>query len=173
METLFDTILLLLLAYIGGQLGILLKMPAGALLGAMLFVGMFKITGLVTLSEVMPLLKIATQIGLGLIIGMQFNRNIFKLPLSQIVAFILLGMGSVATSLFIVAIFTKFHILSFITALIAVAPGGLPEMLTLSDSLGIDTQTIVIIHMIRLLLILLLFKTLLNWSLRKRLGGLS
>lgn len=170
MSILIDSFLFLLLSYIGGTIGLRLKLPAGALLGSMLFVGGFKLLGTVELNDVSPILRMATQIALGTMIGLHFMRDILRLPMKRLSAFLIVGIGSILTALAINTIFHHFSIAPFITGLIAFAPGGLAEMITLSDSIQSDTQTVVIIHLIRFLIIMLTFKSLMNWSLRKRQG---
>lgn len=159
-----DTVLFLLFAYTGGKIGLKLKLPAGALLGAMLFIGLLNFTNTVQLTNVSPLLRIAAQIALGTMIGLQFSKEILKLPKNLLVGFTLLGMGSIATSVILALVFYTIGLFPLITGLIAVAPGGIAEMLTLSESVNGNTQAVAIMHLIRFVLIMLLFKWLLTWS---------
>lgn len=168
MSIFIDSVLFLLLSFVGGTIGLHLKLPAGALLGAMLFVGGFKLLGTVELTDVSPLLRIATQIALGTMIGLHFRKSILMLPKKRLVAFLIVGIGSILTGLCINAVFYHFGIATYLTGLIAVAPGGLAEMITLSDSVQSDTEVVVIIHLIRFLVIMLTFKSLLKWSIRKK-----
>ncbi|MGG0670353.1 AbrB family transcriptional regulator [Sporosarcina koreensis] len=170
MSIFWDSLLFILLSYIGGRIGLRLKLPAGALLGAMLFVGGFKILGTVELNDVSPLLRIATQIALGTMIGLHFKKDILNLPIKRLAAFLIVGIGSILTALLVNIVFHYFGITTFITGLIAVAPGGLAEMITLSDSVQSDTQIVVIVHLIRFLIIMLSFKSLLKWSVSKKQG---
>jgi membrane AbrB-like protein len=162
-----DTILFLLFAYIGGKLGIKLKLPAGALLGAMLFVGLFKVLEIVQFNHVSPLLRVGAQIALGTMIGLMFTKEILMLPLSRLLGFILLGLGGVLTAITLSLVFNWFNLLPFITGIMALAPGGIAEMLTLSESLDSNTQAVAIMHTIRFVFIMLTFKWILN-LIRKR-----
>lgn len=157
-----DTILFLTFAYIGGTLGIRLKLPAGALLGSMLFVGIFTMTDIVEFTNVSPVIRTAAQVALGAMIGLMFTKEILMLPLKQIFGLIILGLGSVLSAVFIALLFNWVGVFPFITGVIAVAPGGIAEMLTLADSLDVNTQTVVMMHIIRFVTIMLILKWLLN-----------
>lgn len=157
-----DTFLFLVIAYIGGTLGIKLKLPAGALLGSMFMVGIFKMTDSIEFANVSSLLRIASKIALGTMIGLMFSKDILKLSLKQLISFIMLGLGSIFSTIIIAFTFSLLNVLPFVTSLVAVAPGGIAEMLTLADSINVDTSAVMMIHLIRFVMLMLLLKWLLN-----------
>lgn len=164
-----NTLLFLITAYIGGKVGIQLRLPAGALLGSMILVGVVNASGVIEFSNISPLLRIGSQIALGTMIGLLFSKKILELPLNLIVAFTLLGLGSILISIMLAGLFALLDILPFISGLIAVAPGGIAEMLTLSESVNGQTQAIVVVHLIRFVFIMLTIKWFISW-LHKKLG---
>lgn len=164
-----NTILFICLAYIGGKIGLWIKIPAGALLGSMLFIGIVKTLGWLPLNDVSHLLRIGTQIALGTMIGLMFSKDILKLPFEQISSFFFLGIGSILSGIAVALVFTWLDIFPIITSLIATAPGGVAEMLTLSHSVNSNSQAIAIMHVIRFISIIFIFKILLNFM-SKRLG---
>jgi membrane AbrB-like protein len=156
-----DTVLFLLLAYVGGTVGIKLKLPAGALLGSMLFVGAFSMTGTIDF-DIAPIIRPISKIALGTMIGLMFTKEILKLPFKQVLSFILLGLGSVLSACVIAIVFHYLGFIPFITGMIAVAPGGIAEMLTLADSVDSNTQIVVMMHLIRFVTLMVLLRWLLK-----------
>lgn len=157
-----DTILFLLFAYVGGTIGIKLKLPAGALLGSMIFIGIISIFNIYSLDALSPILRTASKVALGIMIGLMFTKEILDLPFKHLISFILLGSGSVLSTFIIASIFNWVGYLPFTTGLIAVAPGGIAEMLTLATSIDVDTQAVVMMHIIRFVLLMLI----LRWMLK-------
>ncbi len=157
-----DTIVFLLFAYVGGTIGIKLKLPAGALLGSMIFIGIISIFNLYPLEAISPILRTASKIALGIMIGLMFTKEILNLPFKQLLSFILVGLGSVLSAFIIAIIFKWVGFLPLVTGLIAFAPGGIAEMLTLATSIEVDTQAVVIMHIIRFVLLMLT----LRWMLK-------
>lgn len=153
-----NTLLFLITAYIGGKVGIEWRLPAGALLGSMILVGMVNASGIIEFSNISPLLRIGSQVALGTMIGLLFSKKILELPVNLVIAFTLLGLGSILISLILAVLFNLLDVLPFISGLIAVAPGGVAEMLTLSESVGGQTQAVVIVHLMRFVFIMLILK---------------
>lgn len=162
-----ETILFLLLAYIGGTIGIKLKMPAGALLGSMLCVGLISMFNLVEFDNISPIVRLSSQIALGTMIGLMFTKEILQLSLRQLFGFVLLGLFGVCSAIVIAIAFNFFEFLPFITGVIAVAPGGITEMLTLADSIGEDAQAVVVVHLIRFVTIMLILRWILQSAERR------
>lgn len=159
-----DTLLFLIVAYIGGTLGIKFKLPAGALLGSMFLVGILKMTEIISFENVSYLLRYFSKVSLGTIIGLMFTSNILKLSLKQLYSFILVGLSSVFSALILAFLFDTLQTLPFVTALISSSPGGIAEMLTLADSVGINTEEVLIIHIIRFITLMILLRWLLIFN---------
>lgn len=166
-----DTIIFIIVAYIGGTLGIKLKLPAGALLGSMFLVGLLQMTNLIEFTDVSPYLRIASKIALGTMIGLMFTKDILKLPVKQLLSFLVVGLTSIASALFLGFIFQFFGVFPFVTGMVSTAPGGIAEMLTLADAIKIDTQEVVMMHLIRFVTLMLMLKWLL--SLNQKRGSIS
>lgn len=163
-----DTILFLILAYIGGKIGIKLKLPAGALLGSMLLVGAVSILDLFPLQDISPVITTGSKVALGIMIGLMFTRDILKLPISHIFSLILLGISGIISAIAIAVIFKWMDFLPFLSGVIAVAPGGITEMLTLATTVEADTQAVVMMHLIRFLLLMLILRWFLNMFDKKK-----
>jgi membrane AbrB-like protein len=162
-----EFLLFFALCFIGGWLGLVLRLPAGALIGPLLLVGLFKLTNVLVISEIPMLILWASQASLGLFIGLMFSREILKFPKKMLVAVLLIGISSIFTS-FLVGFFVyKTTNLSLIDAIISVVPGGLAEMLAFSNEINADTQSIAIFQLLRVVLLMLIVPNLITWIYKK------
>lgn len=166
-----DTIMFLIFAYIGGTLGIKLKLPAGALLGSMFLIGILKMTNMFEFAEVSPILRVASKMALGTMIGLMFTKDILNLPIKQLFSFVLVGLSSILSAVLLAFVFDLFGALPFITALISSTPGGIAEMLTLADEVDVNTQAVVMMHLIRFVTLMLLLRWML--TLQQKRGDLT
>lgn len=156
-EAKMDLIQFLFLSFIGGMLGILLKIPAGALIGPMIFVGAFQVTELVVVEHVPQLVRLSAQSMLGLFIGLMFSKKILKQKKKDYLAVMMVGVGSMITAFLFGLIIREITHLHYLTAVVASVPGAVAEMLTLADSMGMSTQEVAMLHVLRFLIIMLVF----------------
>lgn len=156
-----DTFLFLCLAYIGGKIGLKLKLPAGALIGAMLLVGAAKIfTGMLEQFQPASSLRFFVQMSLGAMIGLLFSKKIRSLRLKDLLLIFTVGLGSVATSFLFGWLFHLLFSQTLVTSIIASTPGGIAEMLTLADSVQANTEIVAFVHVMRFLILVLSLKLL-------------
>lgn len=153
-----NTLLLILTAYVGGRVGIWLRLPAGAILGSMILVAMVKTADVISFSDISPLIRLGSQVVLGTMIGLLFSKKILALPLNLMMALTLLGFASIIISSILAGIFSVLEILPFITGLISTSPTGIAEMITLSESIQAQTQAVVVVHLIRFVFIILILR---------------
>lgn len=157
-----NAIVFLLLAYLGGIIGVKLKLPAGALLGSMLMVGVFSIVDMIDSQEIPHFIRNLSKVALGTMIGLMFTKNILYLPFKKLISFIILGFGSVISAVVVAMILKGMGMTPFIMTLVSVSPGGIAEMLTLADSIHTDTQVVAIMHLIRFVTLMLLLRWILK-----------
>lgn len=145
---------------VGGLLFAWLGVPAGAMIGSMLFVAAFSAS---TDRAYYPSsLRGYTQIAAGVYVGMRMDRaSFFTLPDLIVPALILI------VSVFIFAFLTGYVMhratkIPICTALMASTPGGLQEMSILADELGLDAPTIALFHTSRLMFVIAIFPTMLK-----------
>ena len=148
-------IITLLLATAGGLTGYKIGFPAGAFIGAMIFVTVYNI---ITNNAVVPLpLKIASQIILGAAIGTGLTINIlkgFRQLIIPIVIFITLLFIFSIISAFIISKFTN---MDLVTAFFSCCPGGLTEMTIIADSYKANVPIVALIHLSRILSVILFY----------------
>lgn len=158
--------LTLLVAAIGGYIGIRLKMPAGALVGAMLAVAIsnlgFGFSGVIPTN-----FRTVAQIVVGGILGLSITRQTvaelrtIALPVAVLV-FSMIGLSLVAG--FILAKVTGWDMA---TAFFSSSPGGMTEMTLASMSFGADTPKVALLQLVRMISVISLMPLILKWVLRK------
>lgn len=152
-----QTLLFLILAYIGSQIGLLLRLPAGALLGALIAVALVNST-LYEFTHVVTELNVFAKIMLGITLGLLFDQSVLSLPKRYLFWFIMLGIGNVLIAVSLGQILSSLGLFSEVTGMIATAPGGFAEMLALSEATGSQAYVIVTFHLLRVIFIMLFFK---------------
>lgn len=142
----------LLIGAAGGYLGIKLKIPAGAMIGAMIFVGVFNVfTGE---GEIPPNFKLVAQIVIGSMIGLNFTMESIKGLKDLVLPAIVLVIGLTALSIGLGLIIHKFTGVDLPTALFSASPGGIADMTIMSESFGAQTHIVALLHLVRLTTVL-------------------
>ncbi|KAF0194005.1 MAG: membrane protein AbrB duplication [Bacillota bacterium] len=158
--------LTLLIAALGGYIGIRLKIPAGALVGAMLAVAVSNL-GFGFSGEIPTNFRTIAQIVVGGILGLSITRQTVSelrtiaLPVAVLV-FSMIGLSLVAG--FILAKVTGWDMA---TAFFSSSPGGMTEMTLASMSFGADTPKVALLQLVRMISVISLMPLILKWMLRK------
>lgn len=147
----------------GGGLGIFSGIPAGAMVGSMMFVMAFNIV--TSLGYVPDMTGDITRIAAGLFIGSQVSYDDI-LTLNEVV---LPGIILFASLIFLNISFgflmSKWFQMDLSTALFASAPGGLADMTLIADELGADSTKVAVLQMIRLVSIISILPMVLKYIL--------
>ena len=149
------TLITLIIAAVGGLIGLKLKIPAGPLIGAIVAVAAYNIfTG----NAKIPVnLKIIAQIILGGVIGLSINMEAVKGLKTVIVPGLILVAVLFVFSVIAGLIISRTTGMDLYTALFSCSPGGLSEMTIIADSYGADISKVVLVHLIRILSVILFF----------------
>lgn len=141
----------IMVAAVGGLIGYRMKIPAGAMIGAMISVAVFNIAWG---NAYIPVkFKVFAQILTGGIIGLSFSRDTLMqikellLPLTVSVALMMSFCVVLGILLY------KFTDLDIITAMFALSPGGITDMTLAAQDMGGETSIIAVFHFIRLSLV--------------------
>ncbi|MDK2868716.1 MAG: hypothetical protein PWP51_1869 [Clostridiales bacterium] len=155
----------LLVAAIGGLIGLKLKIPAGTLIGSMVAVGLFNIT---TGQGTVPVnLKIGAQIVIGGIIGLNFTMDMIRQLRLMIVPALILIVGLTTFCLALAFIIHKTTGMDLMTALFSCSPGGLADMSILSEAYGAETAKVVVMHALRLMTVVMIFPVIFGFLARR------
>lgn len=147
---LMDMLLLLLtlaVATAGSAIFIRLRIPAGGLLGAMLFVALLNVfTGKVFFPEQ---LRPVVQVFAGALIGVKMQKSDIIQMKTIVFPAVLLVFGMLILNL---SLGFGIHLLTGLeisTALLGSAPGGIQDMILIADDLGANTAQITVLHVVR------------------------
>ena len=142
----------LIVGIIGGYIGIKLKIPAGAMIGSMIFVGGYNV--LTSGAHVTSNFKLIAQIVIGCTIGLNFTMDSVLGLKKIIIPSIILVIGLTTLSVILGYTIHKFTGIDLPTALFSAAPGGLTDMTIMSESFGAKTHIVALLHLIRLTTVL-------------------
>jgi membrane AbrB-like protein len=154
-------IMTLFVAIMGALIASKLKIPAGNMIGAMFFVALLNIiTGLAAMPAEA---KTFTQIIAGLFIGSSITRKDVLALRSMIKPAILTVFLMLCFSLTMGFVIYKITPYDLVTAMLASAPGGIVDMALIGYDMGADTSVVSILQLVRLLSVMGLFPTLINY----------
>lgn len=156
--------LTMLVATLGGLLGYKLKIPAGALIGAMSAVGIYNMLG--KPSYIPADVRVGVQIVAGAMIGLRMDKDTVSGLKQMVVPALIIVFGVVATSLVIGLIIAKFSHMDLTTCLFASAPGGVTEMTLAAGALGADTAQVGILQSLRLISVIAILPNVLRFLTR-------
>ena len=142
-------------AVLGGCAGLKLRLPAGALIGAMASTAAMN---LLFQAAYMPTeVKFFTQVATGVYIGAKISRsNLGDLrsilrPALVLLAIMLSFAAAMGTLIYSISS------LSVPTALFAMAPGGITDMALIAEEMGADSVKVAGMHIVRLIGIVALY----------------
>ncbi|WP_040214003.1 AbrB family transcriptional regulator [Clostridium polynesiense] len=142
-----SVIMTLIIGFLFGYIALKIKIPAGAMVGAMFSIAIFNIiTGDAALSQDV---KILTQMAAGAFIGSGITSKDISGLKKIIVPAILMVLGIVFLNLFMGYLMHKITGIDLITSLFACAPGGIVDMTLVSSDLGADTPKVAVLQLVR------------------------
>lgn len=173
------TLACLLTAWIGYRVGKLLKLPAPWLVGGMLGVaalqtGLGMYTGENTAAWWPHQVITLAQVLLGTSVGSRLNKHMFIGAKRICIVGLFSSIILVGTTMLCAFLISKWTDIAFVTATLALAPGGIAEMATTSLTLHADAAFVVAVQVLRVILILSFlpgFFQLLNKQMEKRTVG--
>ena len=145
----------LAVAVVGGFIGYKLGIPAGALLGSMVAVGAASLVG--AKPKMPQSYNIIAQMILGGFLGLSITRDVLTGMKTYLFAsFMMVVLLSVfaAVTGFIVSRVTGIELY---TSLLGSAPGGMPEIVALSQAYEVDHSGVVVMQTVRRILIVMIY----------------
>ena len=156
-----------LLAYIGlgifgGVIGAKLKIPAGALIGAMLTIIVFKMT-MKMHWEIPKGFTFALQVFVGIMVGATFQPELFhvmkKIALPVIISCVVL----VGAGVLMAIVFTRLGMLDMGTAYLGTSPGAMSALVVLALDSQAQPMLVVCFHFVRVVFVLLTAPFVFKW----------
>ena len=145
---------LMMIATLGGLLGCKLKIPAGAMVGAMLAVIIFKMVTKLDW-DVPRNFNLGLQILLGLMVGSTFHPDMLKIMGQIIFPVVTSTLFLVGTGLVLSLLFTKFGILDIGTAYLGTSPGAMSALIVLALDNKTNPALVTCFHFFRVVFIIL------------------
>ena len=150
------------LGLVGGALGAKLKIPAGALIGAMLTIILFKMT-MKMHWEIPKGFTFALQVFLGIMVGATFQPELLhvmkKIALPVIIScVVLVGVG-----ILMAAVFAKLGLLDFGTAYLGTSPGAMSALIVMALDSGAQPMLVVCFHFFRVVFVILTAPLIFKW----------
>lgn len=139
---------------LGGYLGTKLKIPAGALIGALLAVICFKLISRVDWN-VPRTFTFVLQVFLGIMVGASFQPGMLKVMGRVFFPVITSTLLLVGTGLLLSMVFTRMGLLDMGTAYLATSPGAMSALLVVALDSGKDAAVITSFHFFRVVFIIL------------------
>ena len=150
------------LGLVGGALGAKLKIPAGALIGAMLTIILFKMT-MKMHWEIPKGFTFALQVFLGIMVGATFQPDLLhvmkKIALPVIISCVVL----VGAGILMAAVFAKLGLLDFGTAYLGTSPGAMSALIVMALDSGAQPMLVVCFHFVRVVFVILTAPLIFKW----------
>jgi membrane AbrB-like protein len=139
----------------GAYLGLRLRLPAGALLGALIAVLALH-TLMPVLPSINPVVRRWVQVLVGTALGSRVSRETLGRLRQALPVAVLVVAATVMGTLAGATVVGWIMDVDRGTALLASTPGGMPEMVLMADALGRSVPTVVLIQLIRNVLTLII-----------------
>jgi membrane AbrB-like protein len=150
------------LGIVGALLGAKLKIPAGALIGAMLTIIVFKMTMKVHW-EIPKGFSFALQVFVGIMVGATFQPDLLhvmkKIALPVIISCVVLVGAGVLMAL----IFTRLGMLDMGTAYLGTSPGAMSALVVLALDSQAQPMLVVCFHFVRVVFVILTPPLIFKW----------
>jgi hypothetical protein len=156
----------LLLAAVGGYVGLKLKLPAGALLGAMIAVAVANL-GFGYVGQIPSNFRVAAQMVVGGMLGLSITRETVASLRTMLLPAVILVVVMIGTSLIAGWILARVTGWDLATAFFSSSPGGMTEMTLASMSFGADTATVALLQLMRMLSVVSIMPLVLKILLKK------
>jgi membrane AbrB-like protein len=130
-----------------------LKVPAGALIGAMVGVAAVNLMGLGTVTAP-GWLRFAALASIGWVLGQQFDTDTLRTVRSALLPTLLVVTALMGTGLLLAWLL---GLMGFDapTAFLAASPGGISQMAIISAEVGADPVVVATVHLVRITAVLL------------------
>ncbi len=149
-------ILTLVIGIAGAGIGIVIGIPAGALVGSTIAVALFNVFGNMDVITFPSEIRFIFQLGLGILLGSKFTPDILYY-LKEIWQPALVSAAiAIITGLLSGILISKFLGVEELTAFLATSPGGLSDMSLIALDMGAKTSVVLVIHLTRLIGVILI-----------------
>ncbi|MEM6446031.1 MAG: AbrB family transcriptional regulator [Cyanobacteria bacterium J06642_2] len=141
----------LAIALLGGFIGMKLRIPAGALVGAAFAVGSANVLGAFDLPPIPSQTRFVLQVGLGILLGATLDRETVVAMRELWRPALMCAAIAISTGVFSGLAISRLLGMEPLTALLGTAPGGLSDISLIALDMGAQGSTVLIMHLTRLI----------------------
>lgn len=141
----------LAIAFVGGFVGVKLRIPAGALVGAAIAVGGASVLQTYELPPIPSQTRFVLQVGLGILLGATLDRETVLAMRELWRPALMCAAIAVGTGVLSGLAISKLLGMEPLTALLGTAPGGLSDISLIALDMGAQGSTVLIMHLTRLI----------------------
>lgn len=152
----------LVLGLVGGLIGAKLKIPAGALIGAMLAIIFFKMFTKLHW-EIPNSFTFILQIFLGVMVGASFQPELIQVMKKIAVPVVLSCVVLVGAGVLLAVVFTKLGLLDIGTAYLGTSPGAMSALIVLALDSQAQPTLVVCFHFFRVVFVILTAPLIFKW----------
>lgn len=142
-------------AVAGAALFELLRVPAGALIGAFVAVALLNVYGPDAAAAMPPGARFAAFAVLGWAIGLSVTRETLSTLRADIWSMALIVGALILVGGIVAVVLTQLGVLDGTTAFLASSPGGLSQMAALSNALDADQPYVTTAHVVRVVVVIM------------------
>jgi len=142
------------LGLLGGLLGAKLKIPAGALIGAMLTIIFFKIFMKVHW-DIPRSFTFVLQVFLGIMVGASFQPELVQVMKKIAIPVIISCVVLMGTGVILAVVFTRLGLVDIGTAYLGTSPGAMSALIVLALESEAQPMLVVCFHFIRVVFVIL------------------
>lgn len=154
MNHLYTLPIFLVIGTLGGLVGSKIKIPAGALVGALIAVVLFKVVTRVHW-DVPRSFTFILQVFLGIMVGATFQPEMLKVLGKVIIPVVTSTLFLVGMGMALAVIFARFGLLDIGTAYLGTSPGAMSALLVLALDTGTSSTVVTCFHFFRVVFIIL------------------
>jgi len=142
------------LGLLGGLLGAKLKIPAGALIGAMLTIIFFKLFMKVHW-DIPRSFTFVLQVFLGIMVGASFQPEFVQVLKKIAIPVVISCVVLVGTGVILAVVFTRLGLVDIGTAYLGTSPGAMSALIVLALESEAQPMLVVCFHFIRVVFVIL------------------
>jgi membrane AbrB-like protein len=141
----------MLIGLAGALIGVKLRLPAGALVGSMVAVGLVNVWGAIPIPAPPAGIRFAMQVVLGILLGTKLTADTLLALKDLWRPALLCTVIAVGTGVLSGYLISRWLGIERLTAILGTAPGGISDMSLIALDMGAQTSTVVVMHLARLI----------------------
>ncbi len=145
----------LLIGLAGALIGVKLRLPAGALVGSMVAVGVVNVWGKIPIPTPPAGIRFVMQLVLGTILGTKLTADTFLALKDLWRPALFCTVIAISTGVLSGYLISRWLGVERLTALLGTAPGGISDMSLIALDMGAQTSTVMVMHLARLISVII------------------